>query len=114
MQNIDSKQFKEMLDKERDSLEIIDVREKDEADLVRVKGSKLIPMNELPTRLNEIDWNKKVVFLCRSGARSEYMADIIERQTQKDIINLAGGIYQLNLDDCDCLEKAEECCDGYF
>ncbi len=114
MQNIDSRQFKEMLDKERDSLEIIDVREKDEADLVRVKGSKLIPMNELQGRLNEIDWNKKVVFLCRSGARSEYMADIIERQTQKNIINLAGGIYQLNLDDCDCLEKTEECCEGYF
>ncbi len=113
MQNIDSKQFKKMLDEERDNLEIVDVREEDEAELIRVKGSKLIPMGELMNRLNEIDWNKKVVFICRSGSRSGYMAQIME-QVGKDVINLAGGIYQLNADNCDCLKKSKDCCSGYF
>jgi len=104
MQNIDSKQFKKMLDDKIEDLEIIDVREQEEADIVRVKNSKLIPMGELMNRLDEIDWSKKVVFLCRSGSRSGYMAQILE-QNGKEIINLDGGIYQLDMDNCDCLEK---------
>ena len=104
MKNIDSKQFKKMLDEEADDLEVIDVREQEEADIVRVKNSKLIPMGELMDRIDEIDWNKKVIFICRSGSRSGYMAEMIE-QSGKDVINLAGGIFQLELDDCDCLER---------
>ncbi len=104
MQNIDSKQFKKMLDEEGNGLEIIDVREQEEADIVRVKNSKLIPMGEVMNRVDEIDWNKKVIFICRSGARSGYIAQMIE-QIGKEVINLEGGIFQLDLDDCDCLEK---------
>ena len=35
---------------------------------VHIKGSKLIPMNELVRRIKEINWNKEVVFVCRSGS----------------------------------------------
>lgn len=104
MQNIDSKKFKKMLDEDGDNIEIIDVREPEEADIVRVKNSKLIPMGELMNRLSEIDWNKKIVFICRSGSRSGYMAQMLE-QSGKDVINLDGGIFQLEMDNCDCLEK---------
>ncbi|TSD00536.1 MAG: rhodanese domain-containing protein [Parcubacteria group bacterium Athens0714_25] len=113
LENINSKDFKEMLDNEGENLEIIDVREKDEYDLIKIKGSKLIPLSEIGNSLDKIDWSKKVVFVCRSGSRSGYVAQMLA-QSGKDVINLAGGVYELNLDDCDCLEKASGCCGGYF
>ncbi|MFA7209703.1 MAG: rhodanese-like domain-containing protein [Parcubacteria group bacterium] len=113
IQNINGKQLKEMLAKNPEELEIIDVREQDEYDLVRIKGSKLIPLSEVGTRISEIDWSKKVILVCRSGSRSGYVAQALA-SAGKETINLAGGIYELNLDKCDCLEKDPDCCGGYF
>lgn len=113
VQNIDGKKLKEMIDNESDQLEIIDVREKEEHDMIRIKNSKLIPMGEIGDRINEIDWDKNVVFVCRSGARSGYVAEMLA-QNGKDAMNLSGGVYELNLDQCDCLEKAENCCGGHL
>lgn len=111
--NIKGSEFREMLEKEADRLEIIDVREQDEFDLVKIKGSKLIPLNEIAERAGEIDWTKKVVLVCRSGSRSGYVAQILASHG-KDVINLQGGVYELNLDQCDCLEKHPDCCEGYL
>jgi len=113
VQNIDGKKLKEMMDNESNQLEIIDVREKDEHDLVKIKKSKLIPMGEIGSRIDEINWDKKVIFVCRSGARSGYIAEMLA-QSGKEAINLSGGVYELNLDQCDCLEKSKNCCEGYF
>ncbi|EKE10735.1 MAG: rhodanese-related sulfurtransferase [uncultured bacterium] len=113
IQNIRGEEFKKMLEKEADSLDIIDVREKDEFDLVKIKGSKLIPLSEIGERMEEIDWKKKVVLVCRSGSRSGYVAQVLASYG-KDTINLQGGIFELNLDQCDCLEKHPDCCEGYF
>lgn len=111
--NIKGAEFKEMLEKEAGNLEIIDVRGPDEFDLVKIKGSKLIPLDEIGERLEEIDWKKKVVLVCRSGSRSGHVAQILASQ-DKEVINLQGGVYELNLDQCDCLEKHPDCCEGYF
>lgn len=111
--NIKGKEFKEMIGKEGKNLEIIDVRERNEYDLIRVRNSKLIPLAEIGERIDEIDWNKKVVFICRSGSRSGYVAEALS-QSGKKSFNLSGGIYELNLDKCDCLEKSKGCCEGYF
>ncbi len=113
MENITSSQFKKLLKEEPDNLEIIDVREPDEYDLVKIKDSKLIPMAGINNFLDKIDWSKKVIFVCRSGARSSFVAQTLA-QSDKEVINLSGGIYELNLDNCDCLEKSPNCCDGYF
>ena len=113
IQNINGKELKKMLEENPAELEIIDVREQDEYDLIKIKGSKLIPLSEIGMRISEIDWNKKVVLVCRSGSRSGYIADILAANG-RNTINLQGGIYELNLDKCDCLEKDPECCGGYF
>ena len=105
--------MKEMIGAAPGELEIVDVREKDEYDLIRIKNSKLIPLSEIGGRIAEIDWNKKVILVCRSGSRSNYVAQALAA-SGKETINLTGGIYELNLDRCDCLEKDPDCCDGYF
>lgn len=111
--NIDSNEFREMLDSNSDELEIIDVREPDEYALIKVRNSKLIPMSQIPFRANEIDWSKKVVLYCKSGARSANIAELLSR-AGKNVLNLRGGIYGLNQLNCPCLEKSSNCCQGYL
>lgn len=104
VQSINAKQFKELISKEGENLEIIDVREEDEFRMVRVDNSKLIPMGEILENLDKIDWNKKVILICHSGNRSGYIAQLLGNMGKK-VINMDGGIYSLELDDCDCLRK---------
>lgn len=102
--SINHEEFKQLLKEDQDNLEIIDVREENEYKIVRVKDSKLIPMGEILNNLDKIDWNKKVILICRSGARSGYVAQILGG-LGKEVINMSGGIYSLELDNCDCLKK---------
>jgi rhodanese-related sulfurtransferase len=104
IQNINGKELKKMLDENPDDLEIVDVREQYEYDEVRIKNSKLIPLSEIGARISEINWDKKVILVCHSGARSGYIAQALEANG-KNPINLQGGIYTLDLEQCDCLEK---------
>ncbi len=92
--DIRAKDLQEMIKNKRNRLEIIDVREPEEYTAIHIKGSKLIPMKELPERLNEIDWNKEVVFLCRNGNRSKATAKTVEAHFGKNIKNLERGIYE--------------------
>ncbi|TAK95198.1 rhodanese-like domain-containing protein [Patescibacteria group bacterium] len=92
VQNISSQEFQELYEKAADKLEIIDVREAEEFAAAHVQGSKLIPMNEVEERLDEIDWHKEVVFVCRSGSRSGMMANLVAAQHGKTIKNLSGGV----------------------
>jgi adenylyltransferase/sulfurtransferase len=104
IQNINGTQLKKMLEEDRAGLEIIDVREQYEYDEIRIKDSKLIPLSEIGARIDEINWSKKVVLVCHSGARSGYVAQALAANG-KSTINLEGGIYMLDMEQCDCLEK---------
>lgn len=95
--DIQAKDLREMLRTKRDQVEVIDVREEDEYEELHIKGSKLIPMGELFQRVDEIDWNKEVVFICRSGSRSKMMASLLGAQG-KDIKNLRYGIFECQED----------------
>jgi rhodanese-related sulfurtransferase len=102
--NISTNEFKEILDESPDELEIVDVREPDEYAAVKIRNSKLIPLSTIPMRINEIDWNKRVVLVCASGARSSHIAKLLSN-AGKDVHNLSGGIYELDINNCPCLEK---------
>lgn len=93
--NISANELKKMIS--RGGVEIIDVRTKPEFAIINIKGSKSIPLDELEGRVNEINWDKDVVFLCRSGSRSRLMALLM---ADKDIMNLEFGIY-------DCFRKTD-------
>lgn len=102
--SINHQEFKDLIKKEKENLEIIDVREEYEYRALRVENSKLIPMGEIMDNLDKIDWSKKVILICRSGARSGYVTQALA-DAGKDVTNMAGGIFSLELDNCDCLEK---------
>jgi molybdopterin/thiamine biosynthesis adenylyltransferase/rhodanese-related sulfurtransferase len=74
-----------------DDLQLIDVREPYEYQIAEI-GGKLIPQNDVPQRLAEIDREREVVVHCRSGARSQRIAEFLKQNGYARVANLAGGI----------------------
>ncbi len=69
---------------------VIDVREIDEYEEVRVPGVVLIPLGEVAERIDEIPVDVDVYMLCRSGGRSMRAAQFLA-QHGRSPINVAGG-----------------------
>ena len=57
--------------------QILDVREDFEVAAGMIPGALHLPMGELNTRLAEIDPNRPVIVVCRSGNRSARVADAL-------------------------------------
>jgi len=72
--------------------ELIDVREPYEYEIVNLKG-KLIPLDHIIDRVNEIDWELPVIVHCRTGVRSAKALKTLQQRFPKHLIyNLKGGI----------------------
>jgi sulfur-carrier protein adenylyltransferase/sulfurtransferase len=84
------KELKRRLDAGED-IQLIDVREPYEYQIAQI-GGKLIPQNDVPQRLADIDSNREVVVQCRSGARSQRIAEFLKQSGYPQVSNLAGGI----------------------
>ncbi|HEY1256283.1 MAG TPA: rhodanese-like domain-containing protein [Terracidiphilus sp.] len=70
---------------------ILDVREPWEYTTAQI-GGKLIPMNEIPQRLAEIDREREVIVHCHHGIRSQRVAEFLQQSGFPRVVNLAGGI----------------------
>jgi adenylyltransferase/sulfurtransferase len=70
---------------------VLDVREPYEYQIANIGGT-LIPQGEVPQRLAEIDRNREIVVQCRSGGRSQRIAEFLAQQGYPNVKNLAGGI----------------------
>jgi adenylyltransferase/sulfurtransferase len=74
-----------------DDLFILDVREPFEYKIANIGGT-LIPQNEVPQRLGEIDRDREIVVQCKSGGRSQRIAEFLKQSGYPKVANLAGGI----------------------
>jgi len=84
----------EELKRRRDAGEdifVLDVREPHEYQICNLDGH-LIPLNDLPKRVGELDRNREIVAHCRSGMRSKQAVEFLQQQGFKDVKNLMGGI----------------------
>jgi adenylyltransferase/sulfurtransferase len=70
---------------------VLDVREPHEYQIVNI-GAPLIPLGDLPNRLNELDPNREIVIHCKTGGRSQRAAEFLQKSGFKNVVNLAGGI----------------------
>jgi molybdopterin/thiamine biosynthesis adenylyltransferase/rhodanese-related sulfurtransferase/molybdopterin converting factor small subunit len=84
-------QLKERLDR-GDDLVVLDVREPFEVDIVRIEGSTVIPLGELPRRLDELDPTRDLVVQCKTGNRSGRAVSMLREHGFGRAVNLAGGI----------------------
>lgn len=73
------------------SVFVLDVRQPDEFRGGHIGGAHLIPLNELPARLNEIPQDRPVLCVCRSGSRSSAAMGQL-RRAGCDALNLRGGM----------------------
>ena len=73
-------------------VDLLDVREPEEWNLGHIEGAAWIPMGHLQARWREIDPARKLVVVCRSGSRSNYVAAML-RQVGIDAANLEGGMH---------------------
>ena len=76
-----------------EKLNLIDVREEYEFDEFNI-GATLIPLGELPDRLDEIEaWkNQEILIHCRSGARSGRAKEYLESEGFNNVRNVLGGM----------------------
>src|SRR5579864_371496 len=75
----------------KDDLFVLDVREPHEYQICNI-GGYLIPLNDLPKRVNELDSSREIVAHCRSGVRSAKAVAFLQQAGFKKVHNLAGGI----------------------
>ena len=75
----------------KDDVVVLDVRDQDEYNRANIGGT-LIPLNDLPKRLGELDLAKETVVHCRGGGRSTKAVEYLQTQGFKNVKNLAGGI----------------------
>ena len=70
---------------------LLDVREPYEVQIAQIGGT-VIPQNDVPQRLAEIPRDREIVVHCRSGARSQRIAEFLKQSGYTQVVNLAGGI----------------------
>jgi len=74
-----------------DDIFILDVREPHEYQICNL-GGYLIPLNDLPKRVSELDSSRNIVVHCKMGGRSARAADFLRQSGFGKVHNLAGGI----------------------
>jgi adenylyltransferase/sulfurtransferase len=86
-------ELKERLDR-GDRVTVVDVREPWEWEIgnLGAHGARLIPLNDLPSRMDELNPEDEIVMQCRSGARSARAAEFLLGQGFAKVSNLEGGI----------------------
>ena len=71
---------------------LLDVREPWEWNLCRIPGAILIPMRDLPARMQELNKDAETVVICHHGVRSFHVARYLESVGFENVINLSGGV----------------------
>jgi sulfur-carrier protein adenylyltransferase/sulfurtransferase len=82
--------LKKKLDAKEDVF-VLDVREPHEYQICNINGH-LIPLNDLPKRVHELDSSREIVAHCKMGGRSAKAVDFLRKSGFQKIKNLKGGI----------------------
>ena len=86
---IDVNEADEMM--KRDDVAVIDVRNPDEYAGGHVPNAKLIPVNSVYARREELPKDKEIIFVCAVGQRSALAAEMAAAAGLTRLYNLEGG-----------------------
>lgn len=87
-------QTKEILDSETSDYFLLDCRRPEEFEIARLDTATLIPMDELPSRVVELDphRDKHILVYCHAGVRSAMVAQWLRQNGFPRAQSVAGGI----------------------
>lgn len=72
--------------------QLVDVRERDEFASGSLPEAQNLPLSELAGRYRELDPDRPVALLCRSGGRSARAAEFLTDHGFGEVTNLDGGL----------------------
>ena len=71
---------------------VLDVREPWEHEICNIADSRLLPMQEIPARWQELPADTPIVVMCHHGMRSLQVAQFLKHSGLAQVYNLSGGI----------------------
>ncbi|MDQ7091037.1 MAG: rhodanese-like domain-containing protein [Methylococcales bacterium] len=71
---------------------LLDVREPHEFEFVHIKESNLVPLNQIPNYITNLDFEQAIVLICHHGMRSQQAAEYMNKAGFINLFNLVGGI----------------------
>ncbi|XID95264.1 rhodanese-like domain-containing protein [Paenibacillaceae bacterium WGS1546] len=77
-------------------LRLIDVREDEEVAQGMIAGALHLPLGQIPQRLDAIPKDEEVIFICRSGYRSDQACQYLSSLGYTGATNLVGGMLAWN------------------
>ncbi len=92
IKEIDAPELANWYEEKVEGFRIIDVREMNEIAAGTVPGADPMPMATVPVRMNELEKDKDLVVVCRSGARSAQVCMYLQQQGYDKVYNLRGGM----------------------
>lgn len=69
---------------------VFDVRQPDEYEEAHAPGVTLVPLDQVPDRVDEFPTDGEVYVICKSGGRSAKAVEFL-RQRNVDAVNVTGG-----------------------
>jgi adenylyltransferase/sulfurtransferase len=75
-----------------ENLLLLDVRNENEYEISNI-GGQLIPLPELPKRINELDAKLQIVTICKMGQRGLKAVKVLQNAGFTHVWNLTGGIH---------------------
>jgi rhodanese-related sulfurtransferase len=70
---------------------LLDVRQPNEWEAGHAPGATFVPLGDVPTHVDDLPRDRRIVAICRSGARSGRATEFLVAQGF-DAVNLAGGM----------------------
>jgi len=74
-----------------DELLVIDVREEKERKAGFISNDLNIPMGQVKAKMDTLDKSKNILVYCKSGTRSDRIADILSKNDFQKVSSLKGG-----------------------
>jgi adenylyltransferase/sulfurtransferase len=72
---------------------LLDVRLPLEWEICHIEGSRLIPLAELPNRLDELDGDGEIVTVCHTGVRSLRAVELLAAAGFRNVRSMRGGVH---------------------
>lgn len=92
IEQVSAEQLRDMMNDENSPL-LVDVRSPREYEWDgHIAGSRLLPMSVLMERVTELPKDQDIVFVCRSGSRSNVVCEQLKRMGYDNVKNFRGGM----------------------